>query len=169
MSISTDRPGNPKRVPIERLNKLFMQQSVPESKIGAKDNIMDANILLLVSNHNRIGVRTFLEQAGLVVTSANDFRDAQRLLRGITCDLVLVEVEISDGSWQDLLEFILDAKIACEMIVCSRLGDERLWAEVIQSGAYNLIVEPYGQREFLRIVQGALDERQMQRMIRARQ
>jgi len=104
-----------------------------------------------------------------VVTSADGLQDAQRLLSGLTYDLVLVDVKLSDGSWQDLLEFILDTKIACEMIVCSRLGDERLWAEVIQRGAYDLIAEPYEQQQVLRIVQSALDGQQMQRMIRARQ
>ena len=104
-----------------------------------------------------------------MVTSADGLQDAQRLLSGLTYDLVLVDVKLSDGSWQDLLEFILDSRIACEMIVCSRLGDEQLWAEVIQRGAYDLIAEPYEQQQVLRIVQSALDGQQMQRMIRARQ
>ena len=146
-----------------------MQWSAPGLRTAAKDNIMDARILLVVSDRNRFRIRTFLEQERLVVTSADGLQDAQRLLSGLTYDLVLVDAELSDGSWLDLLEFILDTKKACEMIVCSRLGDGRLWAEVFQRGAYDLIAEPYEQQQVLRIVQGALDGRQMQKMIRARQ
>ncbi|MBI1956757.1 MAG: response regulator [Acidobacteria bacterium] len=131
---------------------------------------MRREILLVLPLHRQCCLLNLLEEAGLKVSSAADLQEAQGKLSGPpSYDLVFVDAELPDGSWLDLLEFILDTKRACEMIVCSRLGDERLWAEVIQRGAYDLIAEPYEQQQVLRIVQGALDGRQMQRMIRARQ
>ena len=50
------------------------------------------------------------------------------------------------------------------MIVCARLGEEHLWAEVLQCGAYDLIEEPYEQPATLRIIESAMENHYMQRV-----
>ena len=79
-------------------------------------------------------------------------------------DLVLTDAELPDGSWQDLLQFVLDSRKACEILVSSRCADEDLWAEVLQRGAYDLLVEPYDQKEVCRIIERALDSHYMRRL-----
>jgi hypothetical protein len=52
------------------------------------------------------------------------------------------------------------------MVVCSRLADEQLWAEVIQCGAFDLIPEPWDRNEVLRIIRSALESHYTDRFSR---
>ena len=127
---------------------------------------MSKRILLVMPPQRRLSLLNLLETNGLEVFAAKGFREAQRKLdTPASYDLVFVDAELPDGSWQDLLQHVKDSRRTCEMIVCSRCGDERLWAEVIQCGAFDLIVEPYEEREVLRIVQSALDSHYMRRFL----
>ena len=98
----------------------------------------------------------FLEEIAAELFFAAGVQEAQERLREPNSyDLLFVGTELPDGSWQDLLPFTCNHERPCEMIVCSRLGDERLWAEVMARGGYDLIAEPFEEREVLRIIQGA--------------
>ena len=114
--------------------------------------------------HRRSGLLEILDEKNVQVYPAADFREAQRRLSGPdSYDLVLTDAELPDGSWRDLLQLLLESERPCEMIVCSRVGDEQLWAEVLQCGAYDLLVEPYEGQEVLRIIQSAIESRYMRR------
>jgi len=105
-----------------------------------------------------------LEEIAAEIYLAAGVQEARQLLSEPTSyDLLLVHAELPDGSWQDLLPFVRNYERPCEMIVVSRLGDERLWVEVMARGAYDLIAEPYEAREVLRIIQGALDSQSVRR------
>ena len=130
---------------------------------------MNPKILLVLSPPQRPRLLRLLEEKGMETYLVAGIQEAQQKLRGlISYDLLLVDAELSNGAWRDLLQFILDSKKPCELIVCSRLADERLWAEVIQYGAFDLITEPYEEREVIRIVQSALDSRYMRSFVRTR-
>ena len=125
---------------------------------------MNAKILLLLSPERRSKLMTLLEGKDMQIFLASDFRDAQQKLSGrISYDLLVADVELPDGTWQDLLQLLLESKRPCEMILCSRSGDDRLWAEALQCGAYDLLVEPYEQQEVHRIIESALASHYMQR------
>ena len=94
---------------------------------------------------------------------AGNFRDAQQKLDDQSYNLLFVDAELRGGPWQSLVQLLLKSGKNCEVIVCSRCGDERLWAEVLQCGAYDLILEPYDEREVARIAQCAMDSQYMRR------
>ena len=125
---------------------------------------MVKKILLVVPAHRRSGLLKILDDKDVQVYPAGDFREAHRRLTGPdSFDLVLADAELPDGSWRDLLQVLLELRRPCEMIICARVGDEQLWAEALQCGAYDLLVEPYEGQEVLRIIQSAIDSRYMQR------
>ena len=127
---------------------------------------MEAKILLALSPSRRSGLLKMLESKNFQIFLASNFQEAKQKLTGsISYDLLLADSELPDGSWHDLLQFILDSKKPCEVIVCSRCGDEGLWAEVLQCGAYDLLVEPYEREEVYRIVESCLDSRYMRRIV----
>ena len=41
------------------------------------------------------------------------------------------------------------------LIVADHLGDERLWAEVLNLGCYDLLLKPFEAKEVLRVVSAA--------------
>src|SRR5262249_18414917 len=119
---------------------------------------MSAKVLLVLPPHRRSELLRQLEGKDLQLFLASDFQEAQQKLKGPTSyDLLLADAELPDGSWRDLLELLMESRKSCEMIVCSRCGDEQLWAEVLQCGAYDLLVEPYERQEVHRIIQSAID------------
>ena len=71
-------------------------------------------------------------------------------------DVLMTDSVLCDGrSWKDLLQLLRAADDAPPLIVADRLGDERLWAELLNLGAYDLIMTPFDQRELLHVLSNA--------------
>jgi DNA-binding NtrC family response regulator len=125
---------------------------------------MVTKILLVAPAHRRSSLLKILDEKDVQIYPAADCQEARRRLSGPeSFDLVLAEADLADGSWRDILQFLMQSKKRCEMIVCSRVGDEQLWAEALQLGAYDLLVEPYEGQEVLRIIQSAIESQYMRR------
>jgi DNA-binding response OmpR family regulator len=125
---------------------------------------MDTKVLLVLPPHRQSRLLKLLDGREFQVFSAFSVHEAQeKLATGDHYDLLLVDAELPDGSWRDLLQSLLEPGKTCEIIVCSRQGDEQLWAEVLQCGGYDLLVEPYDQREVNRIIGSALNSQYMRR------
>ncbi len=63
--------------------------------------------------------------------------------------MVITECELAGGlSWRDLLAEIDEMGV----IVTSKVADERLWAEVLNLGGYDLLMKPLDPAEVLRVV-----------------
>ena len=119
---------------------------------------MNTRILLVMPPSRRMKLLAILKQSEMEVAVADSYREAEEKLRQpLPYDLLFVDAELPGGSWKALLKSVLESKRLCEFVVCSRCGDERLWAEVIQCGAYDLIPEPYERQEVGRIAQNALE------------
>jgi DNA-binding response OmpR family regulator len=56
------------------------------------------------------------------------------------------------GGWKDLLESTQSLSNPPLLIVTSRHADERLWAEALNFGAYDVIAKPFYPIEVIRIV-----------------
>jgi DNA-binding response OmpR family regulator len=65
----------------------------------------------------------------------------------VLCDQVLV-----DGDWRDLLQDLQREETMPPLIVSSRLADDRLWAEVLNLGGYDLLMKPFTAVEVSRVV-----------------
>lgn len=129
---------------------------------------MKVRTLLVMLPERQPLLARILKDNGMEVVATADFREAQRKLQEAgSYDLVLVDADLPGGSWKMLLESILETQRSCEVIVCARLADEHLWAEVLQCGVYDLIPEPYDEREVARIARCALDSQYLRRFGRA--
>jgi len=124
---------------------------------------MRPRVLVVMPSQRRLGLLPILEQSGMEVYVVGNFRDAQQKLADQSYDLLFVDAELPGGSWQHLVEAVCTSGKNCAVIVCSRCGDERLWAEVLQCGAYDLIPEPYDEQEVARIAQCAIDSQYLRR------
>jgi FixJ family two-component response regulator len=62
---------------------------------------------------------------------------------------------LSPGSWKDVLDQVTILPDPPSLIVTSRLADERLWAEALNLGAYDVLAKPYDRTEVMRVVSGA--------------
>jgi DNA-binding NtrC family response regulator len=75
--------------------------------------------------------------------------------------VIICDTEIGEGDWQTLLANIQSRAHPPNLIVSSRLADERLWAEVLNLGGYDVLVQPFDCGEVLRVAHMAwMDWRQ---------
>lgn len=119
---------------------------------------MDSKItaLLIMPRQCRRPLLEQLEACSIGVLPASDCSEARRILeRRPAVDVVLSDATLPDGDWSSVLEDLLRSRIQAELIVCARLADTSLWCEVLQRGAYDLLVEPYRKEEVQRIVETA--------------
>jgi DNA-binding NtrC family response regulator len=69
--------------------------------------------------------------------------------------VVICERNLSPGSWIDVLEEVGLLQNAPSLIVTSRLADDRLWAEALNLGAYDVLAKPFERLELVRSVSSA--------------
>ena len=79
--------------------------------------------------------------------------DARATLHTRRIDVVVVDCEIGDGpSWRDVLNEIQDMGGYQPVVTMSRLADDRLWAEVLNLGGYDLLMKPFDVEETVRVM-----------------
>lgn len=64
--------------------------------------------------------------------------------------LVLCDVDLQPGSWKEVLAAIEDLPDPPYLIVTSRHADDRLWAEALNLGAYDVLPAPFDPAEVIR-------------------
>ena len=60
------------------------------------------------------------------------------------------------GNWKQVLEAAQEMNGQPLVIVCSEHADEHLWAEVLNLGAYDVLVKPFEKEEVARVVEFAV-------------
>lgn len=113
--------------------------------------------VLFVSPHRsdagRIGEA--LAATELKLEHAGTLAEAGQRLKLGSFRVVLTEAELPDGTWTDVM------KLTCELggyptiVVTHRLADDEFWAEVLNSGAYDLLAQPFDEGEVRRILANA--------------
>jgi DNA-binding response OmpR family regulator len=77
------------------------------------------------------------------------------MVRRIHPWVVICDQTLADGDWRDLLVALQAEADAPPLIVVSRLADDRLWAEVLNLGGYDLLTKPFIAVEVTRVVRMA--------------
>lgn len=70
-------------------------------------------------------------------------------------DVVVCERDLRPGSWKDVLEQAVILPDPPSVVVSSRLADERLWAEALNLGAYDVLAKPFDRMETMRALDAA--------------
>jgi hypothetical protein len=70
--------------------------------------------------------------------------------------VVICQDSLPDGDWKLLLAGFDRVEARPSLIVSSRLADDRLWAEVLNLGAFDLLLgAPFEPEEVLRVTESA--------------
>ncbi|MFN8006797.1 MAG: hypothetical protein U0V70_07210 [Terriglobia bacterium] len=101
-----------------------------------------------------------LEESGFDVYSVSSCEQARQFLGSEPeVQVVFTDEEAPGGGWGRVLKDVAQICMAAEIIVCTRFGDERLWCNVLERGAYDLLVAPYQMKDVQWVVEGALKGR----------
>jgi DNA-binding response OmpR family regulator len=79
-------------------------------------------------------------------------REALAWLRQQASPVILCEETLPDGDWKGMLRELAKLRDRPELIVTSRVADDSLWAEVLNLGAYDLLMKPFDLTEVFRVV-----------------
>jgi CheY-like chemotaxis protein len=69
--------------------------------------------------------------------------------------IVVTACDLAPGCWRELYEKISLLPDPPIMIVASRLADDRLWAEALNVGAYDVLSKPFEAREVIHVLGSA--------------
>jgi CheY-like chemotaxis protein len=86
---------------------------------------------------------------------AASYRQALRRLRRSHVPIVFCDGNLPDGTWLDVLNHIGDSDDPPLLIVTSRLADDRLWAEVLNLGGFDVIAKPFVASKVLHVLHTA--------------
>jgi DNA-binding NtrC family response regulator len=93
-------------------------------------------------------------------------REAAQFCRSYPTPVVLCERCLPDGDWKDLLQSLEGTPNRPHLVVASRDIDDRLWAEVLNLGGYDVLPIPFEPSEVFRVISLAWrhwrDERERQ-------
>ena len=93
--------------------------------------------------------RTFL------LKSCSRLSTALSTLRDYPYEVVVCERDLLPGSWKDVLDLVTIVPDPPPLIVTSRLADERLWADALNLGAFDVIAKPFARMETMRVIGAA--------------
>ncbi len=79
-------------------------------------------------------------------------RDAEIFLSENLVAVLISDCNLPDGDWKDILGALSCVCCAPALIVASHLAEERLWAEVLNLGGYDLLIKPFDLKEASRVI-----------------
>lgn len=65
---------------------------------------------------------------------------------------VLSDAVLPDGDWRSILAILQSSEPAPRLVVTSRFADDRLWAEVLNLGGYDVVAKPFRPDEIARVL-----------------
>jgi len=102
------------------------------------------------------------------LTTAHTLDRAVSSLRSGRYALVICERTLQQGTWKDLLERTLAMPSPPLVLVTGLHPDDRLWAEAINLGAYDVLPKPFDRQEVVQVVSAAWLQWRSRRLRHAR-
>lgn len=85
--------------------------------------------------------------------AAQNCRQAFSALNRSEFPVILCEGRLPDGDWRTVREHLAGGP--AQLIVTSRIADERQWIDALDSGCYDVLTTPFCRQETLRVITGA--------------
>jgi DNA-binding NtrC family response regulator len=104
---------------------------------------------------DHLSLQTIIRHSNWMLFKARDLASALALLQEHEIAVVLLERDLLPGGWTKMLEHIKSLPGAPSLIVASRLADDRLWAEALNLGAWDVLAKPFDRAEVFRSVKSA--------------
>ena len=91
----------------------------------------------------------------LALQPSSTLASALTTLRTHRIPIVLCDRDEQPEAWRRILQAGKDLSAPPCVIVTSRLADDRLWAELLKDGAFDLLAKPFDKADVMRIVHAA--------------
>lgn len=104
-------------------------------------------------------LESIVERQGVVIREARGCAEALALISQLDSPhLVFTDTQLCDGTWADVLNLIsgTHTRDSVKVVVVSRVVDERLYLDVVESGAFDFIAPPFEPEDVAFIVRSAI-------------
>lgn len=110
------------------------------------------NVLLISPfDEDHQHLRDILKHSNWQQHEARTLRDSLEFLKENVTPVVICDSELPDGTWQEVLFRVSRMQSPPVLVVTSRMADDRLWSEVLNLGAYNVLAKPLAMKEFFHV------------------
>jgi DNA-binding NtrC family response regulator len=110
-------------------------------------------VAAIASHENHRRLQTILRLPEWKVQVVQNLRGLSAAVRTCSCGVVITDAQLLDGhTWKDVLDDLERSSNRPQLIVADRLANEALWAEVLNLGAYDLLMTPFDPAEVQRVV-----------------
>lgn len=115
------------------------------------------SILAVLSDpEDRDCLSAIISHSNWELNFAETYEEARAALEASEPGAVVSECRLPGGfGWRDLLRLTDIIPNAPPVIVTDRLADERLWAQVLNEGGYDVLLKPFDRDEVFRIISQA--------------
>jgi len=113
-------------------------------------------------------LQNIFSHSNWILHNALTLASALEVLRDREISVVLCECDLRPGTWKDLLQQIAPLPDSPVILVASSLADERLWAEALNWGVYDVLAKPFDRQEVLKGVSLAWQHWNVQHQLAAR-
>ena len=96
-----------------------------------------------------------LDAAHVRLLRAASLEEADLRLADEDTRVLLTEAAFPGGTWQDAMILKTTRHPDAVLVVTAESADERLWLDVLDQGAYDLILKPFFADELLRVLANA--------------
>jgi len=115
--------------------------------------------VLLVSSGEATGLKDILRRQADLAEAA-DIPEMVQELKSRKFDVIVCEQEFSEGTWREALRELQARRVAAPAIVVSQTSgvDEGIeeWAEVLEAGAFDLLLAPSREYSVLAMLEHAV-------------
>ncbi len=124
--------------------------------------------VLTVSSEERdhVTLAQIFNHTSWSIEGVDNISSAAEKMTSDPCPVVLCEENLPDGDWRDIFALAETLSHPPHVIVLSRTADEKLWAEVLNRGGYDVLAKPLQAAEVLRAIgvawRGWMDCRRVQ-------
>jgi len=118
------------------------------------------NVLLLSTDTIETTVLQQALRKHVILTRADNLSDAMFLLEGGGYDAFFCAWSFHAGTWMEALETVREWQPDLPVIILSRTAEEREWLQVLEAGAFDLLVPPFEKEELLAVLEQASASRE---------
>ncbi|HLK66326.1 MAG TPA: response regulator [Bryobacteraceae bacterium] len=100
-------------------------------------------------------IQEIFRKTGWCLYEAHDRHRALNFLDRYPIQVVIAETDLDGWSWKKVLLDLQNREQPPQLIVTSRHADDRLWAEALNMGAFDVLAQPFERKEVERAVESA--------------
>ena len=122
------------------------------------------NVLLLSADSQEMNKWEEILCEHAVLSRARSLVELEHQLESDVYDALFCGWSFRFGTWNDVLRTVQQRCPDLPVIIFSGNGGEKEWVQVLEAGAFDLLVEPYQRRAVLPVLEHAVDSHQGRRL-----